>query len=267
MCGGNEGSLYLDGEVVWQQSRWDSIYSLLTVGADRTAIGMKDGRLCFWSIGKEPELVASAGPLKQNISLTALGRDSSGDWLVGAGNTICRLPLGHHEFLQCCTTTSHTHALVHWREGDAVFAGGRYEDILVLDALSLKPKGRLENGSGCSAFVLDNDSATLFSAHWDSTIRAWDLQTGRQKAILRGHDSGVLSLSLHPSKKVLASASHDGTVRLWSVDLCQEYGVIARGTRRASCVRFSDDGHVLAAAFLGADSLSTEVRVWDVGRP
>ena len=45
----------------------------------------------------------------------------------------------------------------------------------------------------------------------------WSLQTGRLLDVLAGHEAPLSELSFSPSEGVLASASWDGTVKLWDV--------------------------------------------------
>ena len=59
----------------------------------------------------------------------------------------------------------------------------------------------------------------------DKTIDVWDFVSGKQLRRLRGHTGPVFTLALTRNGKTLASASEDGTVRLWDV---------GRGNRRAA---------------------------------
>ena len=45
----------------------------------------------------------------------------------------------------------------------------------------------------------------------------WSLQTGKLLDVLAGHEAPLSELSFSPNQGVLASASWDGTVKLWDV--------------------------------------------------
>src|SRR5262249_41792516 len=49
----------------------------------------------------------------------------------------------------------------------------------------------------------------------DGIADLWDLERGRVRATLRGHLQGVASMGLSADGRLLATASRDGTVRLW----------------------------------------------------
>lgn len=48
-------------------------------------------------------------------------------------------------------------------------------------------------------------------------VYVWSLQTGKLLDVLAGHEAPLSELSFSPNQGVLASASWDGTVKLWDV--------------------------------------------------
>src|SRR5262249_54778365 len=105
------------------------------------------------------------------------------------------------------------------------------------------------------------DGKTLASASHDRTIRLWDVTTGRELHILRGHTSWVRSVAFSPDGKSLASGSEDKTVRLWDVATGPERAVISGRHAWISAVAFSPDGAILAIADKG------DLRLIDLGAP
>ena len=68
---------------------------------------------------------------------------------------------------------------------------------------------------------------TLATGDANKTIKLWDVSTGRERAVLRGHKNTVNALTFAPDgtplySGCLASGSADGTIRFWDSDLGQE---------------------------------------------
>ena len=92
-----------------------------------------------------------------------------------------------------------------------------------------------------------------------NVVNIWETATGRELLTLPGHTDWVMGLAFNPDGKQLASASLDGTVKVWSLLNGAETVVVAGpvasfGTR----VAFSPDGSVFATN--GGDG---SVTLWD----
>ena len=69
--------------------------------------------------------------------------------------------------------------------------------------------------SPLNCLLLHPRKDSAITGGWDSNIRVWDLQTLKQKAVMRGHNSSVQSVRLSPDCRKIISGSLDGTVKLW----------------------------------------------------
>ena len=76
-------------------------------------------------------------------------------------------------------------------------------------------------------------------------VRPFDPATAQLLTALEGHLEYVRCVAFSPDSSVLASSSHDGTVRFWDVRTGQPRGILPRGPSAAS-VAFSPDGSLLA---------------------
>lgn len=68
----------------------------------------------------------------------------------------------------------------------------------------------------------------LASSSDDQTIRLWDLDTGVTMRVLQGHDAGVTGLAAAQPDKLetlLFSASKDGTLKRWPLDLTGQWSL------------------------------------------
>jgi hypothetical protein len=102
----------------------------------------------------------------------------------------------------------------------------------------------------------------LAGASKDFTITLGDPATGRPSALFTGHTWAVTSLmfSSDPCLPRLASASADGTVRIWDVRTGEEtVPGRMRHTHPADTVAFNPDGRLLASG-----SWDRTVKVWEV---
>ncbi|KAK6590948.1 WD repeat [Cryptosporidium xiaoi] len=99
-------------------------------------------------------------------------------------------------------------------------------------------------------------------------IYVWCFRTGKILDILHGHTSNIVDVSFCPSLSspgILASASWDGTVRIWDL-----YGRIKKGAVGESLTHSSS---VLSIAFdprgnniLAASTLSGNITFWDINK-
>ena len=65
------------------------------------------------------------------------------------------------------------------------------------------------------ALAFTPTGASLASGGLDSTIKLWDVKTGRERSPLAGQTDGVPALAFAPGARRMASAGYDGTVKVW----------------------------------------------------
>jgi F-box and WD-40 domain protein CDC4 len=99
-----------------------------------------------------------------------------------------------------------------------------------------------------------SDANTAISGSRDTTLRVWDLPSGRCRGILMGHQASVRCLEIHGD--IVVSGSYDTTAKIWRIS-------------SGECLR-TLQGHfsqIYAIAFDGAriatGSLDTSVRIWN----
>ena len=119
---------------------------------------------------------------------------------------------GHHGVVNC---------LAYSPDGSFLVSGGGDRKIRVWDLRGSHrkdevPLHRTLAGHGtavtCIAF---SSQGTLATGGTDHTVRLWDLETGDELAVLKGHRGAVIGLAFSPDGSTLASGSRDRTVRLW----------------------------------------------------
>ncbi|CAF3851362.1 unnamed protein product [Rotaria magnacalcarata] len=107
--------------------------------------------------------------------------------------------------------------------------------------------------------LCSNQRGTQFaSASWDSYVRIWDLQKGRQETEIRLHPKPVSTVAFHPDGFMLVTGCWDGIVRQWNVANGQRKSVMRGHLSSIKTVAYSADGRYIASC-----SIDGECRLWN----
>lgn len=71
--------------------------------------------------------------------------------------------------------------------------------------------------NGILTIAFSPDSTLLIGGGQDQCVRVWQAATGREIATLFGHEKLIQKVAVSPDGKTIASASFDGTVKLWDM--------------------------------------------------
>jgi WD40 repeat protein/serine/threonine protein kinase/tetratricopeptide (TPR) repeat protein len=120
---------------------------------------------------------------------------------------------------------------------------------------------RGHRGWGIISAVVSPDGRLIASCGADSPIRIWDLATGTELKILRGHTEEVESLAFSPDGKQIVSGSIDKTVRIWDVASEEQLMVLRGHDGTVWCVAYSPDGKLIASC--SGSTIDNTIRIWD----
>lgn len=98
----------------------------------------------------------------------------------------------------------------------------------------------------------------LATSDSDSKIRLWQVTTGRQLFVCKGHTSWAWSITFSPDGSILASCSIDQTIRLWDTSTGQCLRILPEPDQ-VEAITFSPNGSILTSG-----SVDQSIRLWDV---
>src|SRR5437868_11349375 len=87
--------------------------------------------------------------------------------------------------------------------------------VRVWDVESGTELKRIKAASAYNAAFSPDDKRIVSGGLHDSTVRVWDVATGKELRHYEGHTATVTGVAFFPDGKRIASASHDGTARIW----------------------------------------------------
>jgi WD40 repeat protein len=71
------------------------------------------------------------------------------------------------------------------------------------------------HAGGLESVAFSPDGKLLATSSQDSTVRLWEVETGKVRHTLKGHDGEIDSVAFAPDGKTLASGCKDKTIKLW----------------------------------------------------
>ncbi|MGK7918378.1 MAG: WD40 repeat domain-containing protein [Prochloraceae cyanobacterium] len=106
--------------------------------------------------------------------------------------------------------------------------------------------------------AIDEDGKILFAAV-NKVVKVLDFETLEELNTFTGHSGAILSLAIDRDKRILASASQDGTIKLWDLFNGELMTTLKGHEDWVMSIAISPDGTTLVSG-----SRDKTIRIWDI---
>ena len=109
-----------------------------------------------------------------------------------------------------------------------------------------------------NALKLLSDKQRFISASADTTIRLWNLSTGKEVQTYEGHATFVNAIALSPDEKTLYSGGADGAIYQWNLTTGEQQAEFTDHTGAVNTLDRTPDGQ-----FLVSGASDGTIKLWD----
>ncbi len=107
--------------------------------------------------------------------------------------------------------------------------------------------------------AISPDGKTIASSGDDSTIKLWNLATGKQISSLNGYSQQVNVVAISPDGKTLVSGSNDNTIKIWNLATRKLIRTLDGHSDSVHALAISADSETLVS---GSDD--NTIKIWDL---
>lgn len=115
-----------------------------------------------------------------------------------------------------------------------------------------------ETFGGLVSVAFSPDGQRLATSDTSGDVQIWDVPSGKQLLICKGHKHWTWAVAFSPDGQFLASASDDYLVKLWDVHTGECLKTLVGHTYSVNAIALSPDGQYLATS-----SQDATIRVWN----
>ncbi|WP_437311456.1 TIR domain-containing protein [Sorangium sp. So ce388] len=115
------------------------------------------------------------------------------------------------------------------------------------------------HSGGVNACAISPDGQRIVSASGDTTLKVWDLATGKLLSTLEGHSERVNACVVSPGGQRIVSASDDSTLKVWDLASGKLLSTLEGHSGGVNACAVSPDGQRIVSA-----SDDSTLKVWDL---
>ena len=100
-------------------------------------------------------------------------------------------------------------------DGKRLVSTGGDNTLCIWDVATGEERKRIKDTNANFAAFSPNGQRLVSGGFHDNSVRVWDAESGMELRKYEGHTASILGVAFFPDGKRIASASADGTARIW----------------------------------------------------
>lgn len=262
-------------------ARPDAVHAVLSADSRRLFASQGDGALAIWDLERGrrlTEMKGQAGPVR-SLDLSPDGTRAASiagePPRRGDGNPVCVWDTATGERLVELTGHEATVWSVRFSaDGRQVVTGSADGTARTWDAATGRELCVLRRAgtrtSPVMAAALSPDGCRVvagYGAHPEAVAVLWDVASGQERAVLKGHSSRVISVAFSPDGRRVFTTARDQSLRVWDAESGRELLALQYpGSELLSLAAGTGDGRALALSRIGATTLVLNTLDWALRR-
>jgi tricorn protease-like protein len=255
-----------------ESSGGDVVALAMTVDAAHAVVGHASRDIRLWDLRTGTRVRDLGEPYSSRMSVavdragrTALVENGDGalclwDLAEGREPRVFRGPtrIAHYTEGPSRRVLEQVNAVSLSADGRVVMAALQYSGVIYWTGDRRRRRRLKDYADRVDTVQVSADGRFAVTGGWDTTVRYWDLATGRCLRLMAGHTHPVLSVDLTADGRFAFSAGMDEAIRIWDVTTGHCVHVL-EGHTALKRVRVSEDG--TRAVSLSWDGT---LRVWEI---
>ncbi|HLP87471.1 MAG TPA: serine/threonine-protein kinase [Nostocaceae cyanobacterium] len=268
-----------------QNSKWECLYSFsgdvpnlniintlaISPNGQILVSGDNDKSIKLWNL-KTQQLLANIPAHNQPVTSVAFSPDGQVFASASDDKTIKLWQVDNLQEIRIFTGHNHFVKSISFSPDGLILASGSWDKTIKI--WDVKTGVELCNLAGhqlkVNTVAFSPQGNILASGSSDRTIRLWQLQNFtnleeknhpcmRLQGILSDHTWAVLAVAFSPDGQILATGSHDNTIKLWDVNTGQLISTLLGHSWSVVALAFTDDGKNLISA-----SWDQTIKIWQL---
>ena len=223
------------------------------------ATGSMDQTAKLWNVALQKELITFSGHSGQ-VGAVCFTPDNK-FIITGSGDKTIKVWNIAERRLQS-TFLGHTNEVLSLdasADGRHIVSGSWDGTVKVWDLANGREIVSIKVGFIVNAVCFSQDGNYIISGSQDGKLQIWEVYSGKRVKSLKGHSSGITSVSVSSDGRFIATGSYDKNIVIWDFVSGKNLRTLKGHNASISSIGFSDDGVLLISS-----SIDRTIQVWEV---